>query len=550
MLACGAELKSTFCLAKGGRAWVGHHIGDLKNYETLARSATGSSTSSGCSTIEPARRRPRPPPRLPLDRATRSSATASSSSASSTTTPTSPRASPSTARRAGRRRDLRRHRLRHRRHGLGRRAPRRRPARLRARRPPLPGAAARRRRGGPRAVADGLRLARGRARGRAPAGPPALAASGRAGRWARSPRCAASGLASPLTTSAGRLFDAVAALCGVRAARQLRGPGGDRARGASRDRGERGAYPMPLIDEGDGPLVLDARATIARRRRRPRAGGRRGGSPPASTTALAARDGRGLRARGRARAGSTASCSPAACSRTGCCSSAIAAGCSGARAARARPRAAAAQRRRHLLRPGGGRGGARRGEVAAMSFGCSSGRSRSSTTWLTDLFAGAPLLVALGIAFVLGLRHASDPDHLVAVTSLVAAEDGDVRARGPARRLVGAGPRARRWSLIGLPLIALKSELPGWLERAAEKGVGRDHPRACRRVLSKWLRGDYRVGSHDHGETADHERSRRPPPPAPRRRRTPRTPRRAPRGRRSGSASCTASPAPARSSCC
>ena len=35
LLACGAELKSTFCLAKGGRAWVGHHIGDLKNWETL-----------------------------------------------------------------------------------------------------------------------------------------------------------------------------------------------------------------------------------------------------------------------------------------------------------------------------------------------------------------------------------------------------------------------------------------------------------------------------------------------------------------------------------
>jgi hydrogenase maturation protein HypF len=35
ILACGAELKSTFCLAKGERAWVGHHIGDLENYETL-----------------------------------------------------------------------------------------------------------------------------------------------------------------------------------------------------------------------------------------------------------------------------------------------------------------------------------------------------------------------------------------------------------------------------------------------------------------------------------------------------------------------------------
>ena len=35
VLACGAELKHTFCVAKGDRAWVSHHIGDLQNYETL-----------------------------------------------------------------------------------------------------------------------------------------------------------------------------------------------------------------------------------------------------------------------------------------------------------------------------------------------------------------------------------------------------------------------------------------------------------------------------------------------------------------------------------
>ncbi|MFL6053779.1 MAG: carbamoyltransferase HypF [Actinoallomurus sp.] len=35
VLACGAELKNTFCLAGGGRAFVSHHIGDLENYETL-----------------------------------------------------------------------------------------------------------------------------------------------------------------------------------------------------------------------------------------------------------------------------------------------------------------------------------------------------------------------------------------------------------------------------------------------------------------------------------------------------------------------------------
>ncbi|WP_460768655.1 carbamoyltransferase HypF [Nocardiopsis nanhaiensis] len=35
VLACGAEQKNTFCLAKGERAFLSHHIGDLENLETL-----------------------------------------------------------------------------------------------------------------------------------------------------------------------------------------------------------------------------------------------------------------------------------------------------------------------------------------------------------------------------------------------------------------------------------------------------------------------------------------------------------------------------------
>ncbi|CAA9509004.1 MAG: [NiFe] hydrogenase metallocenter assembly protein HypF [uncultured Solirubrobacteraceae bacterium] len=41
VLAVGAELKSTFCVAKGNRAWVSHHIGDLSNVETLASFKSG-----------------------------------------------------------------------------------------------------------------------------------------------------------------------------------------------------------------------------------------------------------------------------------------------------------------------------------------------------------------------------------------------------------------------------------------------------------------------------------------------------------------------------
>jgi hypothetical protein len=115
--------------------------------------------------------------------------------------------------------------------------------------------------------------------------------------------------------------------------------------------------------------------------------------------------------------------------------------------------------------------------------------------WLTGLFDGAPLLVALAIAFMLGLRHASDPDHLVAITSLVAADHGDTRGAAQLGAWWGIGHGATLLA-IGLPLIAFKSELPGWLEAGAETTVGVVILTLAARVLVKWLRGDYRAGAH------------------------------------------------------
>ena len=106
---------------------------------------------------------------------------------------------------------------------------------------------------------------------------------------------------------------------------------------------------------------------------------------------------------------------------------------------------------------------------------------------LTGLFDGAPLLVALGVAFLLGLRHASDPDHLVAVTSLVAAEQGDVRAATRLGAWWGVGHAATLLAL-GLPLIALKEELPAWLERGAEAGVGLVILLLGVRLIGTWVR--------------------------------------------------------------
>jgi hypothetical protein len=116
---------------------------------------------------------------------------------------------------------------------------------------------------------------------------------------------------------------------------------------------------------------------------------------------------------------------------------------------------------------------------------------------LSDLFDGAPLLVALGIALVLGLRHASDPDHLVAVTSLVAADGGDTRAATRLGAWWGAG-HAAVLLVVGLPLIFFKSALPSWLERGAEKAVGVVILALALRVMLKWLSGDYRAAAHAH----------------------------------------------------
>jgi high-affinity nickel-transport protein len=126
-------------------------------------------------------------------------------------------------------------------------------------------------------------------------------------------------------------------------------------------------------------------------------------------------------------------------------------------------------------------------------------------TWLTGLLDGAPLLVALGIAFLLGLRHASDPDHLVAVTSLVAAEDGDTRKAARLGAWWGIG-HAGVLLVVGLPLIFLKGQLPAWLETGAERAVGVVIVLLAVRVMFKWARGDYRGTAHAHDDGHAHRR--------------------------------------------
>ena len=116
---------------------------------------------------------------------------------------------------------------------------------------------------------------------------------------------------------------------------------------------------------------------------------------------------------------------------------------------------------------------------------------------LEGLFAGSSFLVAMVIALALGLRHASDPDHLVAVTSLVAADRGEVRGAARLGAWWGVG-HATALLALGVPLILLRSSMPGWLERGAETAVGVVILLLALRIVFKWARGDYRSGLHGH----------------------------------------------------
>src|SRR6185295_18810902 len=157
----------------------------------------------------------------------------------------------------------------------------------------------------------------------------------------------------------------------------------------------------------------------------------------------------------------------------------------------------------HRHRTGPGRSGRPRSCLTqgglAMSFDFLFQPAEQLDHLIEGLFAGATLPVALLVAFLLGLRHASDPDHLVAVTSLVAAEGGDTRKAAGLGAWWGVG-HATSLLALGIPLIAFKAELPAWLESGAEKGIGIVILVLAARVIVKWARGDYRATAHAHDD--------------------------------------------------
>jgi high-affinity nickel permease len=85
---------------------------------------------------------------------------------------------------------------------------------------------------------------------------------------------------------------------------------------------------------------------------------------------------------------------------------------------------------------------------------------------------GTTMVIVLAVAVVLGLRHASDPDHVAAVTTLMAS--GKERAMRSAARLGFVWGLGHATTLVcfGLPVVLYSAYLPESMQRAAETSVG------------------------------------------------------------------------------
>ena len=120
--------------------------------------------------------------------------------------------------------------------------------------------------------------------------------------------------------------------------------------------------------------------------------------------------------------------------------------------------------------------------------------------WLEGFMHGPPSLgVILLISALLGLRHASDPDHLAAVTTLIASEDHEkVRIAGLMGLVWGAG-HGTTLVLIGLPLVLFNRYLPEVVQQAAEALIGAIIILLAVRLLGRWRRGLFHVHAHAHG---------------------------------------------------
>ena len=119
-------------------------------------------------------------------------------------------------------------------------------------------------------------------------------------------------------------------------------------------------------------------------------------------------------------------------------------------------------------------------------------------SWIAGLSDGASIGVVLLVAVMLGLRHATDPDHIAAMTTLVAAGRGRI-ARSAA--VLGAW-----WGIghgitlvvFGVPIVLAQRYLPERIQQSAETAVAGLIVFLAVRLLVRWRHGYFDLHPHVH----------------------------------------------------
>ena len=118
--------------------------------------------------------------------------------------------------------------------------------------------------------------------------------------------------------------------------------------------------------------------------------------------------------------------------------------------------------------------------------------------WIASLSDGASFGVVLLVATLLGLRHATDPDHLAAMTTLVAS--GRERVTRSAARLGAWWGIGHGITLVvfGIPILLADRHLPEHLQQGAETAVAALIVFLALRLLVRWRHGYFDLHAHSH----------------------------------------------------
>jgi high-affinity nickel permease len=125
---------------------------------------------------------------------------------------------------------------------------------------------------------------------------------------------------------------------------------------------------------------------------------------------------------------------------------------------------------------------------------------------------GGSVWIILAVATLLGLRHATDPDHIAAVSTLVASgRDRAARRAGELGLAWGLGHAVTLFA-FGLPILLLNGYLPERVQQGAETAVAAVIVYLALRLLVRWRRGAFHVHDgrgHSHAHVSDGHRHAR-----------------------------------------